>query len=197
MNEKDLLRKEKINARDSLTAEERRERSETACRRILEDEDYRSAKTVMVYKAVRGELRLDLLEAVNAASPAPKRFVYPLCLDRGRMLAVEPGNPDTDSTAWKKGSFGIPEPDLKHGTVVPPEEIDYIICPCTAFDEQNRRLGMGGGSYDRFLPLCKNAVIVAVAYEVQKAGTVPCDELDQPVKKVFTCQRCQEPLSRE
>lgn len=56
---------------------------------------------------------------------------------------------------------------------------------------------MGGGYYDRFLPLCKNAVIVAVAYEVQKAGTVPCDELDQPVEKVFTCQRCQEPLSRE
>ena len=197
MMEKDLLRKEKIKARNSLTSEERRERSEAACRRILEDGDYRNAKTVMVYKAVRGELRLDLLESVNASSPEPKRFVYPLCLGKGRMLAVEPGNPDMNSAAWKKGSFRIPEPDPEYGTVVPPEEIDYIICPCTAFDEKNRRLGMGGGYYDRFLPLCKNAVIVAVAFEIQKADSVPCDELDQPVEKVFTCQRCQEPLSRE
>lgn len=113
--EKDLLRKEKIKARNSLTSEERRERSEAACRRILEDGDYRNAKTVMVYKAVRGELRLDLLESVNASSPEPKRFVYPLCLGKGRMLAVEPGNPDMNSAAWKKGSFRIPEPDPEYG----------------------------------------------------------------------------------
>ena len=196
MTEKTLLRQEKINARDSLTAEERLERSNEICRRILEDAAYRNAKTVMIYKAVRGEARLDLLETVNAASPEPKRFVYPLCLTHGRMLAVEPGSPDTDGPAWKKGSFGIPAPDPDRGRVIPPEEIDYVICPCTAFDDENRRLGMGGGYYDRFLPLCKNAVITAAAFEIQRAASVPSDDLDQPVNKVFTCLMCQEPPAK-
>ena len=184
--EKDLLRKEKINARDSLTAEERRERSEAACRRILEDGDYRNAKTVMVYKAVRGELRLDLLESVNASSPEPKRFVYPLCLGKGRMLAVEPG---TGDNAWKSGYMGIPEPAAEKGTVTDPADIDLVIAPCSSFDERCGRLGMGRGFYDRYLPRCTKARIIAAAYEAQRSEEIPLGEYDFPVDAVATEER--------
>ena len=56
----------------------------------------------------------------------------------------------------------------------------------TGFDEACRRLGMGGGFYDRYLPKCVNAGIVAVAFECQKAKEVPAEAWDKPVDAVFT-----------
>ena len=85
---------------------------------------------------------------------------------------------------WTRGSFGILEPT--RGFVARPEEIDLVICPCTGFDENLNRLGMGGGFYDRFLPLCKNAKIIAVAYEAQKIPRVRTNAFDVPMDAVVT-----------
>lgn len=85
---------------------------------------------------------------------------------------------------WRIGSFGIMEPTK--GFVARPEEIDLVICPCTGFDENMNRLGMGGGFYDRFLPLCKNAKVIAVAYEAQKIARVRTHEHDVPMDAVVT-----------
>jgi 5-formyltetrahydrofolate cyclo-ligase len=70
--------------------------------------------------------------------------------------------------------------------MVPPEAIDLMICPCTVFDEMCNRMGMGGGYYDRFLAKCENAVVAAVAFEVQKAEQVPMAPWDKAVDLVFT-----------
>ena len=69
---------------------------------------------------------------------------------------------------------------------VPPEEIDLVICPGTAFDPACNRMGMGGGYYDRWLPRCVRARVVLAAFEVQKVESLPTDEWDRPVEQVFT-----------
>ena len=69
---------------------------------------------------------------------------------------------------------------------MPPEEIDLVVCPCSGFDEDRNRLGMGGGFYDRYLPKCEKAAKIAVAFEAQKIPEVPMDEWDIPVEAVFT-----------
>ena len=49
-----------------------------------------------------------------------------------------------------------------------PAEIHLAVIPCTAFEGNPRkRMGMGAGYYDRYLPGCINAVRIAVAYEAQ------------------------------
>lgn len=166
------MRREKIGARDALPPEEREERSRRIVERILAWPEFQAAKTVMLYRAVRGEVRLDGLERAAQG----KRLVYPQCVEK-ELRAVLP------SGAWKPGPFGIPEPE---GESVPPEEIDLVLCPCTAFDEGGGRLGMGGGYYDRFLPKCINAHVAAVAFEVQKVPRVPVEGWDRPVETVFT-----------
>lgn len=93
-------------------------------------------------------------------------------------------NEETIPEGWRIGSFGIMEP--VKGFVARPEEIDLVICPCTGFDEKLNRLGMGGGYYDRFLPLCKNAKKIAVAFEAQKIERVRINEYDVPMDAIVT-----------
>ena len=178
---KKILRKEKIRARESLAEEVRIRYSAEICRRISETQAYKDAETVMIYKWVRGEVRLDEFE--RAALADGKILVYPLCISKTEMIAVRPG-PDED--AWTAGAFGIREPDPAKGEVVPPGDIDLVISPCSSFDDKCRRLGMGGGYYDRYLPECRNAKVIAAAYEVQRADEIPADEYDRPVNAVIT-----------
>lgn len=52
------------------------------------------------------------------------------------------------------GTLRHPRTVREKSELVLPEKIDLVICPCTVFDEEGSRMGMGAGYYDRFLPLC-------------------------------------------
>ena len=171
------IRKEKKQARAALSPQKRAEKSARAVERLAASEAFRQARTVMIYDHVGGELSLDSLLTHPAA--AGKRFCYPLCVSRTEMIAMIPG-------AWRSGAYGIREPVREASQEVPPEELDLVVCPGTAFDPACNRMGMGGGYYDRYLPRCVNARIVMAAFEVQKVEAVPTDEWDQPVEAVFT-----------
>ena len=142
--------------------------------------EFRSAKTVLLYRATRGELRLDALEAAPEA--VGKRLVYPRCVSGTEMIALLPRGED----AWASGSFGIPEPVPERSEPIPPEDIDLVICPGTAFDEACNRMGMGAGFYDRYLEKCVNAHIIMAAFECQKAAQVPVGTWDRPMEMIFT-----------
>ncbi|MBQ2218905.1 MAG: 5-formyltetrahydrofolate cyclo-ligase [Firmicutes bacterium] len=189
------LRKEKIAAREALSPEERAEKSRAICANILRTPEYAKAKTVFIYKFVKGEVQLKALEEANEALPAAERktFLYPLCIEDRQMLAIEPGSADMGSDAWKKGAFGIPEPVLEMGRVIPPEEIDLVVSPCSSFDESGMRLGMGGGYYDRYLPKCTKADVMLVAYECQGCEAVPAEPWDVPVPCIVTEARVLRP----
>lgn len=188
MQDKKELRKSKIAAREAIPAEDRAAFSAEICRRVTETDAYREADTIMVYKWVKGEVRLDELEV--AAAKAGKRLIYPLCVSKTEMVAVEPGQGED---AWEdSGYMGIMEPVSEKGRIIDPSEIDLIVCPCSSFDEKCRRLGMGGGFYDRYLPGCTDAVMIAVAFEAQKADDIPIDEYDFPVNAVATEKQLYE-----
>ena len=189
------LRKEKIAARETLSSEERAEKSRAICANILQTPEYAKAKTVFIYKFVKGEVQLKALEEANEALPEEERktFLYPLCIEDRQMLAIEPGSADMESDAWKKGAFGIPEPVRERGRVVDPADIDLVVSPCSSFDESGMRLGMGGGYYDRYLPKCTKADVMLVAYECQGCEAVPAEPWDVPVPCIVTEARVLRP----
>ena len=181
-DERKALRKSKIAARDGLSSEERDRLSKSIVSRILESQMFRDAKTVMIYRGTRGEVRLDALEDAVRCSMEDKRLVFPLCITKEEMIALLPDGPD----AWQEGYYGIREPIREQSLEIAPEEIDLVICPCTVFDENCGRMGMGAGFYDRYLTRCTNAHVAAAAFEVQKAEAVPMEAWDQPMEMVFT-----------
>ena len=173
------LRQSCLARREALAPQERTEKSKALARAILASPEYAAAKTILVYRAVRGEAGLDAL--IDAAKSDGKRVAFPLCASKTEMEARVPEN-----GAWKIGSFGIPEPDAAHSTLVPPEELDLVVCPCVAFDGEHHRLGMGGGYYDRYLPRCTNAARFAAAFDAQRAAALPRGPWDVPMDAIFT-----------
>ena len=66
------------------------------------------------------------------------------------------------------------------------DQLDLVLVPCTAFDADCFRVGMGKGYYDRYLPRCKNAVKIGIAFEAQRVEHAAVDEHDQRLDAYVT-----------
>ncbi len=71
-----------------------------------------------------------------------------------------------------------------------PEQIDLMLIPGIAFDEHGRRLGQGGGFYDRYLPYVReDCMLIGIAFDEQIVESIPCDNTDILVNYVVTPTR--------
>ncbi len=175
---KQKQRKAALAARDAVPEKRRAEKSAHICGKIEKLEAFRQAESVFLYRAFRSEV--DLSPLLFQDGSKAKRFLYPVCGEDRRMEAVLPD----EGTSWSPDRFGIMIPDRY--TEFPPEDIDLVLCPCSAFDECGNRLGMGAGYYDRFLPTCEKAKKVLVAFDAQCLGLVCTDGCDVPMDAVVT-----------
>jgi len=57
-------------------------------------------------------------------------------------------------------------------------EPPLLLVPCVALNKQGYRLGYGAGYYDRYLPRCRNAVALGVAFEAQRVPEAAAEEQD-------------------
>jgi len=106
-------------------------------------------------------------------------------VDRERRALVlhEIGDVERDSVA---GYVGVPEPRAAL-PVVHPGDIDWMLVPGVAFDARGRRLGYGGGFFDRLLPSIRaDAPRIAGAFDVQIVDAVPEGPLDHRVDAIAT-----------
>ena len=90
-----------------------------------------------------------------------------------------------DGALLEDGPFGTCHPAETAAGVVP----DVLVVPLLAFDRAGRRLGYGGGYYDRTLAALrkeKPVLAVGVAYREQEVPGVPCDEEDESLDWVIT-----------
>lgn len=66
---------------------------------------------------------------------------------------------------------------------------DIVFAPMLAVDDAGRRLGQGGGYYDRTLAALRArrpVVAIAVGYAVQRVARLPAEAFDQPMDWVLT-----------
>ena len=108
-------------------------------------------------------------------------MAYPVCGEGFTLTAAVP-EPD----GWEAGAYGIRTPILTKSRLLAPGELDLVLVPCTAFDAACRRVGMGKGYYDRYLPRCQNAVTLGVAFEVQRVERAAADSHDRQLDSYAT-----------
>lgn len=171
---------------------DRHERSRRACVRILEMPAWKTARAVLVYVNFRSEIETDLLIEALLAAPE-KRCIVPYCLPDGGLELVEIRSREE----LEPGAYGIPEPKAavrQHPErIVLPQELDLAVLPGVGFDLQGRRLGQGGGFYDRLLPkLRKETPTVGIAFECQLTEVLPSEPHDLGVKFIATEERFQD-----
>ncbi|MFN0064849.1 MAG: 5-formyltetrahydrofolate cyclo-ligase [Chlamydiales bacterium] len=82
------------------------------------------------------------------------------------------------------GSFQILEP--VGGRLVDPVELSFALIPGLGFDAKGRRVGYGGGFYDRLLPQIK-VNKMGVAFREQLVEKIPTTYSDQAVDGVCIC----------
>ncbi len=63
--------------------------------------------------------------------------------------------------------------------------LDLIILPGLAFTRCGKRLGYGGGYYDRYLLRAPQAELIALAFAEQLCDDLPTDSHDRRVAHVF------------
>ena len=88
-----------------------------------------------------------------------------------------------DETNLRRGPMGIREP--VDADIVEPKKVDAWIIPGLAFTRGGKRLGYGGGWYDRFLASApKGAIKIGVAYSFQIVDDLPAEQHDIPLTDV-------------
>lgn len=108
-----------------------------------------------------------------------QRVVVPRTLPHRQMEFVTL----TEDTQFAESHFGVLEPT--NGEVLNPEEIDLMIVPGVAFTLTGKRLGFGGGYYDRYLANFSGAkVALALNTQIANENEWASDKFDIPVDKV-------------
>jgi 5-formyltetrahydrofolate cyclo-ligase len=132
------------------------------------------------------------LFAADATEP-PTRAVFEVLGERGvtRLLPRVEGRVLVFARveAWGSlapGPFGIlaPDPSLPPASLGPD---DAVLVPGVAFDPQGRRLGRGGGFYDRAFPAERpGPLLIGVAFARQVVEFVPHDSRDRVMDAIVT-----------
>ncbi len=83
----------------------------------------------------------------------------------------------------RPGLRGIPQPDARE-PIVPA----VLLTPLLGFDRRGRRLGQGGGFYDRWFADHPAAMRIGIAWSVQEVPALAAEAWDMPLHAIVTEQ---------
>jgi 5-formyltetrahydrofolate cyclo-ligase len=182
---KRAVRQAVLAARAELSPADRADASAAVAQRLLDLPEVRSAAVVAAFVGVGTELdTTSLLDLLH---------------DRGTRVLLPVLRPD-DSLDWRQyagrdqlvtGRRGLPEPAEPGGDPAPQlRDVDVVVVPGVCYDAAGRRLGRGGGSYDRALAGLPGRVLrVGVALDSEIIEAVPAEPHDELVDVVVTPSR--------
>lgn len=168
-----------------VSDQQRHEASAEACSRLTALEEFRQAATIMLYMPLA--LEIDVTAIALRCFQLGKTVCVPkVDWERCDMIAVEVN--EFDDRFMDMDEHGIRTP--RFGQPVLPSLINLIVAPGLAFDANGRRLGRGGGYYDRFLTrLHARAVRIGIGFDFQIIDSVPIESQDITLDIVVTDRR--------
>ena len=177
------MRKAILAQRAALSLSARQTANRAISKQVLALGGFRDAQTVLAYMSIAAEFSTS--EIARAVMEGDKVLVLPKINKSENLLELfRVANIDADLIP---GPWGILEPNAQRCEKISPEEIDFVLVPGLAFDADCRRLGYGGGYYDRLLEdLGPFASFVAAAFAVQIVASVPVEPHDISLDVIVT-----------
>ena len=177
--DKGTLRRRQVAARTAMPDSIRNESGRLIRDHVLEMPQVTSAGTIAAYYSVGTEP--DTRGLIFALWKRGSYVVLPVLLPDGDLDWASYEGPES----LAPGPRGVPqpvEPVRGTGTVA---RADVVLVPALAVDVRGRRLGRGGGSYDRALARVGPQVpTIALLYDSELLPSVPAEEHDQAVRAV-------------
>jgi len=175
--EKQALRRRMKDLRGSLSPAGRRKLDEAVSRQLLELLRELGAETVYLYASYGSEADTWRLTQALLAKKVPVAFprVEGKDLRFYRVSSME---------QLAAGYWGILEPGP---SCQPAKDLSApVVTPGLAFDREGRRLGYGGGYYDRFFAWEQEHLRIGAAYPFQVVERVPGEGWDLSVDSIVT-----------
>lgn len=175
--EKKNLRKKYISIRNSIN--HKKGKSQSITKKVIENEIYKKAKVVALYKSLLSEV--DTRELIEYSIASGKIVALPRVVDNELKFYKINSLEDT----LKKSKFGVEEPVEDEMNLIDKCDIDLVIVPGICFDKEKNRLGFGKGFYDRFLNHT-NLETIAICFHEQIIDQVPTNENDIKMRQIIT-----------
>ena len=170
-------------------------RAQVLARRSALPADQRSAAGTLIRDAVLAEPQVQMAGTIAAyysigAEPGTHGLVFALW-KRGSYVLLPVLRPDGDldwasyegPDSMVPGPRGLLEPGEPPRGVDAVARADAVLVPALAVDGAGRRLGRGGGSYDRALARVGPLVpLIALVYDGELVEHVPAEGHDIPVR---------------
>lgn len=139
--------------------------------RLLANPHVEAARTILLYYSMRGEV--DTHAVVESLYGMGKVVLLPRVTGDGLMeLIPYAGEPCLQPS----GKFHILEPQGEPFADYP--NIEVAVVPGIAFTADGRRMGRGGGYYDRLLPQLPKAWKIGLCFPFQILGDIPTTPYD-------------------
>lgn len=158
------LRKDLLLKRNDMAIGEKKSYDAWMCTELENIIHERNCKVVHVYLPMRSEI--DITPFIQYLLQNNRIVVVSKTLENRRLDHLVLASLDE----LEVGLYGTSHPKNR---IVFQGNMDVIIVPGLAFDQENFRLGYGGGYYDSFLAEHSNAFSVGVCYPFQKVAEVP------------------------
>jgi len=195
MNSIRAQRKQALAARRRVSPSERVHRSQRACTRVARLPVFRRARRIGIYWPMASEIdpRPLLAQLTTGQTGYLPRVTGPSL----RFVALRPA-----VFRHNKSPLGMMEPVGGNARRV--AALDLLIMPLAAFDDGARRIGMGGGYYDRTLALphsvhgYRRPHLLGLAFEAQRVAQIETRAWDIDLDLLVTESRVRRfapPLS--
>ena len=174
--DKKELRRQIREMKRSMTESQIVEASARLGELFLHCDQYKQAKTIYGYLPYNQEVRT--VPMLEQAMRDGKRVAVPKCYgEQMRFIYME------DLSKVEKGYANIPEPIADEPVADDPTAL--VLMPGMAFTKDGKRMGYGGGFYDKFLAAEPDHPTVALCYSFQMVEDLPTEEYDIPVDCVL------------
>jgi 5-formyltetrahydrofolate cyclo-ligase len=180
--QKQALRQQFRTARQQLSLDTQYRHAMSLAKHFSNANLFRDAKSIAMYLANDGELSLSYL--MERAFELGKRVYLPKIRDNSMSF-----HRHHQGASLEKNRYGINEPKIETERCEA-MQLDLVLMPLVSFDSDGKRLGMGGGFYDRCFAFRQSRsgkpTLIGVAHEIQRHASLPSETWDLPLDGILT-----------